>query len=243
MDALMALTRTFDLWNLAAFIWLIGCWFGTGWRIEHPPKGRPSVSILMKTLRREWMRQFVARDPRIFDGNILANLRESTAFFASATMIAIGGGLALLGNVDRVIGLAQQFEIEQALTSQWEVKIIVVLLIVVDAFLKFVWSNRLFGYCAIIMGSVPNNPEDPRALPRAMQAAEINIRAARSFNAGLRGVYFALGGLAWLAGPLALFVATTTVACISWRREFASGSRRILLDEAALEAGMAPGQP
>ena len=51
-----------------------------------------------------------------------------------------------------------------------------------------------------------------------MQAAEINIIAARSFNLGLRCVYFALGALGWLAGPLGLFLATNYVLFISWRR-------------------------
>ena len=242
-NAMLAIWGSFTLWDGLAVLWLFGSWQWIGWRIEYPPKGKPSVSVLMKTLRRDWMGQFVHRDPRIFDGNILSNLRESTAFFASATMIAIGGGLALIGNVERISGLARQFDMASIPAIQWEIKIVVVLLFVVDAFLKFVWSNRLFGYCAIIMGSVPNDPRDPRALPRAMQAAEINIRAARSFNAGLRGVYFALGGLAWLAGPIPLFIAASAVLYISWRREFASGSRRILMDEAAYEARMAPSDP
>ncbi len=234
--AALSILTSFGLSDLLAVIWLFVAWLWIGWRIEHPPQNKPSVSVLMKALRREWMGQFVERDPRIFDGNILANLRESTAFFASATMIAIGGGLALIGNADRITGLARQFDMAHIPTIQWEVKIIVILLLVVDAFLKFVWSNRLFGYCAIIMGSVPNDPRDPRAVPRAMQAAEINIRAARSFNAGLRGVYFALGGLAWLIGPLALTMAVSVVLFITWRREFASGSRRVLLGEDASAA-------
>lgn len=242
-NALDAIIRSFSLWDLLAVVWLIASWGWIGWRTEHPPAGKPSVSVLMKELRREWMRQFVHREPRIFDGNILSNLRESTAFFASASMIAIGGGLALIGNADRLSLLARQFEVDYIPTIKWEIKILVPLLLVVDAFLKFVWSNRLFGYCAIIMGSVPNDPADPRAMPRALQAAEINIRAARSFNAGLRNVYFALGALAWLAGPLALILAVAFVLFISWRREFASGSRRVLLEEAASEARMIPSQP
>lgn len=44
----------------------------------------------MNAYRREWMRHFVTRSPRIFDGNILTTLREGTAFFASACLIAVG---------------------------------------------------------------------------------------------------------------------------------------------------------
>ena len=67
------------------------------------------------------------------------------------------------------------------------------------------------------------------AYPRANQAAEINITAAKSFNSGLRCVYFALGALGWLAGPLALLVTTIAVLAVTLRREFASGSRRAIL--------------
>ena len=74
------------------------------------------------------------------------------------------------------------------------------LLFLADALLKFIWSNRLFGYCAVLMAAVPNDADDPRAFHRAAQAAEVNITAARSFNRGLRSVYFALAALAWLLG-------------------------------------------
>lgn len=208
---------------------LLACWLWIGWRTEHPPKNRPSVSVLMKDYRREWMRQFITREPRIFDGNILSTLREGTSFFASAAMIGIGGGLALIGNSDRLVGLARELDVAQVSSLTFEIKIMVTLLFVVDAFLKFVWSHRLFGYCAIMMAAVPNDHTDPLAQVRALQAADLNITAARSFNAGLRSVYFALGSLAWLLGPLALALAALAVFLITWRREFASHSRRVIL--------------
>lgn len=46
------------------------------------------------------------------------------------------------------------------------------------------------------MASVPNQPDDPLALPRAGQAAELKIRAAWNFNRELRSVYFALASVA-----------------------------------------------
>ena len=232
----------FTVADLMAVAWLFLAWLGIGWITEHPPRRHPSASVLMKAYRREWMRHFVTRDPRIFDGNILTTLREGTAFFASACMIAVGGGLALIGKTDQLAGMAQQFDLGHVPALKWEVKIVVVLFFVANALLRFVWSHRLFGYCAIMMAAVPNRADDPRALPTAMQAAEINITAARSFNSGLRCVYFALGALGWLAGPLGLFLATNYVLFISWRREFASNSRRVILDGAPLAPGVPPGQ-
>ena len=65
-------------------------------------------------------------------------------------------------------------------------------------------------------------------LPAAAQAAEVNITAARSFNRGLRSIYFALGALGWLLGPLALMITTLLAAGVMIRREFASHSREVM---------------
>ena len=43
--------------------------------------------------RRNWMQHMAARDVRIFDAQVLNGLRQGTAFFASTTMIATGGGI------------------------------------------------------------------------------------------------------------------------------------------------------
>jgi uncharacterized membrane protein len=214
--------------DLVAVALLIGAWVGIGFLIEHPPASYPSVSNLMADFRREWMRQMVTRQPRIFDATIIESLRQGTAFFASACMIAIGGGVALIGNSDRLIGLASDLTL-QSEGVLIEVKIIMVLAFLANALLKFIWANRLFGYCSVLMAAVPNDITHPQAYPRAAQAAEINITAARSFNRGLRAIYFALAALGWLLGPWALIVTTMVASGIILRREFASVSRQVIL--------------
>ena len=69
------------------------------------------------------------------------------------------------------------------------------------------------------------------AAPRARQAAEINITAAKSFNRGLNSIYFALAALGWLIGPWALILATALTAGVLMRREFASQSRLVMLED------------
>lgn len=155
--------------------------------------------------------------------------RQGTAFFASASMIAIGGAFALFGNAEEVAGLGNDLTLANDPAIMWEIKLVVVMVFLVNAFLKFVWSNRLFGYCAVLMAAVPNDPTDPRATPRADQAAEINITAARSFNRGLRSIYFGMAACAWFFGPLALVTATLFTLGVLWRREFASRSRAALI--------------
>ncbi|GAW34671.1 hypothetical protein RA2_01723 [Roseovarius sp. A-2] len=208
---------------------LLGVWICTTLLIENAPRRWPSTSNLMADYRREWMVQFVTRDPRIFDSQMIGQLRQGTAFFASATLIAIGGALALLGDLEQVIGLADDLSAGQRPMIVWEIKILLVVLFLVNAFLKFVWSNRLFGYCAVLMGAVPNDPGHPAALARARKAGEINITAARGFNRGLRALYCALAATAWLLGAHALIAAALVTALVLLRREFASASRAVLM--------------
>ena len=221
----------FTVLDAVAVLSLLLVWQGIGWRIENPAPGRLSTSKLVARYRREWMEQMVTRQPRIFDGAILSTLRQGPSFFASASMIAIGGGLALLGNTDRLSGVAADLAQTETPALVWEVRILLVIGLLTNAFLSFVWSHRLFGYCAVVMASVPNDPDDPRARPRAAQAAEVNITAARSFNRGLRAVYFAMAALAWFAGAWALIGATLVTFFVLWRREFASRSRAVLMED------------
>lgn len=216
---------TLDLILLAG---LVLCWLVSGWLSEHPPRSLPSVSLLMEEYRRDWMRTFVTREPRIFDATLIDSLRQGTAFFASACMIAIGGGVALIGNAAAVQRLTDELPLTGS-GPDVALKMLPVIGFLANALLKFVWAHRLFGYCSILMAAVPNDPQDPFAFHRAGQAAEINITAARSFNRGLKSIYFALAALGWLLGPWGLLAGSVLATGILLRREFASHSRRVIL--------------
>ncbi len=223
------LLRLFTTLDFVAVGTILVAWAAIGWLIENPPRTRLSVSRLMAQYRREWMQVMVTRQPRIFDAQALGTLRQGTSFFASATMIAIGGALALIGNAEQLQGIAQDLTLGRDPRIVWELKLLLAVFFLANAFLKFVWAHRLFGYCLVLMGSVPNDPDDPAAWPRAAQAAEINITAVRGFNRGLRSVYFAFGATAWMLGALPLMAATAITLGVLWRREFASQSRAVLM--------------
>ena len=216
------------LLDVVALTLTLTLWLAVGWIIEHPPARWPSVTQLMQGYRREWMTQFISRTPRVFDGTIIDSLRQGTAFFASASMIAVGGGLALIGNPALLSGLAADLPLPADL-AQIRLRGLLVVAFLVNALLKFVWASRLFGYCAVVMAAVPNDLTDPLAALRAGQAADLNITAAKSFNRGLRSIYFALGALAWILGPWALMAAAVLVAGVLLRRDFASTSRQVML--------------
>ncbi len=220
--------RHFSALDAIAVIYLVGAWGLLGYVIENPPKSRISTSVLVADYRREWMVHMITRKPRIFDATVLSTLREGTSFLASACLIAIGGGLAAISNAERLSGVARDLALD-APQIIWEVKILLALFFITNAFLRFIWSSRLFGYCGVVMASVSNDENDPKALPRAQKAGELNITAARAFNSGIRGIYFGLGALSWLLGPVGLLIGSTLVIAIMLRREFASSSRAILL--------------
>jgi len=131
---------TLDLILLAG---LVLAWLISGWLSEHPPQSLPSVSSLMEDYRRDWMRTFVTRQPRIFDATLIDSLRQGTAFFASACMIAIGGGVALIGNAAAVQRLTDELPIGAG--PDVALKMLPVIGFLANALLKFVWAHRLFG--------------------------------------------------------------------------------------------------
>ena len=223
----IALFSTLDFIALGLLLLL---WVGIGWRIENPSKTHPSTSVLMAGYRREWMERMVTRQPRVFDAQILGTMRQGTAFFASTSMIALGATLAMIGNADRLAGVAQDITRMDQPAIIWELKLMVLAFFLANAFLKFVWAIRLFGYSSVLMAAVPNDADDPMAYPRARQAAEINITAGRSFNRGLRALYFTVAAATWLAGSVPLILGTLLTASVIWRREFWSQSRKILID-------------
>jgi uncharacterized membrane protein len=228
MNPLSLINADFTALDNAALAVLVLLWLGVGRIIEHPPARRPSVSVLMEAYRKDWLVEFISRDPRIFDIALMESLRQSAAFFTSASMIAIGGGVAVIGNSATLQGLTMDLTIAQP-GDLIRLKFLVVVVLLSNALLKFVWAHRLFSYSGILMGAVPNDPAAVSAPLRAAQAAEVNITAARNFNRGLRSIYTALGTLSWLLGPWGLLAGTLLTQGLLIRREFASQSRAVLL--------------
>ncbi len=223
---------TLSLWDITAVAATLLAWAVIGWLIEHPPKDHPSVTRLVAEYRRDWMLVFMDRSPRIFDAQILNGLRQGTSFFASTGILAIGGLMALIGNPGPLQSVNAALELDPGSALLWQTKLGFVMFFVVMAFLRFVWANRLFGYCSIIMASVPNDQTAPHALSRAKLAGEINIRAAMNFNRGLRGMYFALAALGWLVHPWVLLGACALTLWTLYSREFQSLSRQLMAERA-----------
>ncbi len=220
------------LWDAMALGYLALVFWAIGWSVTHHPRGWLSTGEMVSAYRLLWMRRAARRDVRVTDITLLGLLRTGASFLASMTMFAIGGAVALLGQIDLLESLAQDvvggFGAPRA-TQQ--VKLLCLIGILVYAFLKFVWSIRVFGYCAVVMGAMPGDQAhdtDEEIEREASRAAELNRLAARNFNDGLRAIYCGLAMLAWFLGPLAFACATTLTGIMLFRREFASDTRAAL---------------
>jgi uncharacterized membrane protein len=174
------------------------------------------------------MRMLYRDDPRIVDTTIQASLLSGIAFFASTTIIVVGGLIALLGATDQAIRVLADipFAIKHS-RGTWELKVLLLITIFVYAFFKFAWSFRLLKYSAILIGATPLRSEiDAKAEDFARRIAELISLEAVHFNQGLRSYFFALAALGWFIHPYLFIAATAWVTVVLYRRDFHSRSLR-----------------
>ena len=198
---------------------------------DHSPLRNKALSSIMARRRRAWMLEMARRDLRMIDTQILQGLQNGAAYFGSASILAIGGCFALLGATDQVLEIYQDLPVDVDIPRQlFELRVFGLTTIVVYSFFKFGWAYRLFNYCSILVGAVPmcDQADEDTRKKAALEAAEMNIIASRHFNAGLRGIFFALAYLGWFIGPLTLCFSTVFVMAVLTRRNYFSAARAIV---------------
>jgi uncharacterized membrane protein len=199
--------------------------------LEHTSYGRDSLSARMHAYREVWIRRMLDRQARMVDMQIMASLQNGTAFFASTSLLAIGGALALLRSTKDALGVLSELPIDLSPTpALWEIKCVGLTLIFVYAFFKFAWAYRLFNYVAILLGAMPpaKARDTPEAEAHVIRTTRLFEAAGRHFNRGQRAFFFALGYLGWFVSPWVLFASTALVVIVTWRRQFASNAWRAM---------------
>jgi uncharacterized membrane protein len=191
----------------------------------------------MNVRRRRWLEQAMLRDNRIIDTQVMNGLQNGTAFFASTSLIAVGGAVTLLGATDQIMQVRSDFPLAGITTRlSWEIKVVGLVVIFAYAFFKFAWSYRLFNYSAILLGALPaaspdQSPEARRALEECLS---MNVAAGRHFNRGQRAFFFVLAYLGWFISPLALGLFTVGVMVVMWNRQFGRSADDALATGSAL---------
>lgn len=231
MDVTLPLT-----WDDAAAIVLFAvAWFAYALAVGGRLTSRVSLTTAMNRQREAWMQTMARRDLRMVDTGIMAGLQQGTAFFASTSLIALGGCLALVRQPEEVATVLSDLPfVTPVAPGLFELKAIGLTMLFAYSFFKFAWAYRLFNYCSILIGAVPvfrdGSPELDAAVARA---ARMNVLAGRHFNAGLRGIFFSIGYLGWFVGTVPFAVATLFVAAVLIRRQFFSSARTVVLEPPA----------
>lgn len=216
-----------DIVALAAFAVL---WVGYTMLAEHRKARSRTLSAVMAIHREIWMRSLCDRENRISDTSLMGNLMRAVSFFASASILIMGGLVALMGagehgyQIYREMPFASQTSLES-----FEMKVLLLAGVFVYTFFQFTWALRQFNYCCILMGAAPAIDADTAAKDGfAVHAARLQDLAANTFNRGLRAYYFALAMMMWFVHAGAFLIAAACVVAILYRREFHSKSLQTL---------------
>jgi uncharacterized membrane protein len=215
--------------DLLAIAYFFAAWIAYSVIIEKTGAGRGSLNARVNSYRDNWMTELIGREVRMVDAQVTAALQNGTAFFASTSLIAIGGALSLMRASEDLMPIMYLLNLGSVPSRQlWELKMLGLIVVFVYAFFKFAWSYRLFNYFAIMVGAAPPPAakDTPAAKAFAHRAARLCEDAGRHFNRGQRAFFFALGYLGWLLGPIPLVISTTGVVIVMWRRQFASESSK-----------------
>lgn len=209
--------------DIGALCWFFLCWFGYAYYAERKATTKACLSSVLHRHRIRWMEQMIARENRVADASLIANLERNVSFFASSTLLILAGVVTALGAVEKFHGATHEIPwIVHSSREVLQIKLIILGGVFIYAFFKFTWSLRQYGFACVIVGSAPFVPGDTISAELPQQAAKVISRAAHAFNLGLRSYYFALSFLVWFVHPVFFIVITAWVVAVLYRREFKS---------------------
>lgn len=216
--------------DTAALLWFLAAWAGYTLFADRKAKTSRTLVSVMHAHRVRWMTAMLLRENRIVDSNIVRNLLQGVAFFASTTIFIIAGLIAVLGARDHAIQLLSDLPFAAPMSKAlWELKLLLLMKVFVYAFFKFTWSLRQFNYFSVIIGCSPPATREPeRHAAYIRHGADVSSLAAKHFNRGLRAYYFGLAALGWFVNPWLFMIVTTWVVAVLYWREFRSDTLQAL---------------
>jgi uncharacterized membrane protein len=216
--------------DLAALVFFLACWLFYEPLLKLLSRGA-SLNSDMTVIRGAWMGQMARREIRLMDANLLGHALNSASFFASSNLLLIAASAGALFGGESTFASVSSLEVIQTSTRfLFEGQLALMVAVLARGLLAFIWAIRQMNYSLAIMGATPEGEAVDPALQSAFAdaAARTLNPALSSFNAGVRGYYFALAAAAWLFGPLAFFIATVgAVALLVWRQRQSSAAKAI----------------
>lgn len=222
----------FELIDLVAALFFLIAWMTHYWVVYSSPLRTRSISYCMFDYRVRWMKSMMHREAHMVDALIQNSLQQGNLFFASSSILVIGAMLAGLGAADQAVTILNDLPFSTQTTRlEWDIKVVLVLLIFTFAFFKFAWSYRLFNYVIILIGSAPQVIAEGRDSDQfALKLARLHALGASHFQTGLNAFFFALAASTWFLNAWIFLVATVWVSLVLYRRAFRSTFRRVLAE-------------
>ena len=118
--------------------WFFVVWFGFYILAEISPLRSRSITSEVNKQRRRWMEQMLGREMKMIDTQIMGNLGNGIAFFASTSILIVGGlSAALASGTQAVIILKDLPFVSNPSVLAFEAKVLLLIGIFIYAFIKF----------------------------------------------------------------------------------------------------------
>jgi uncharacterized membrane protein len=220
--------------DFVALIWFLTAWLGYAPFVRWKGGRYSMVAAVMVGHRRAWMHSLLGRDVKVADTAIIGHIMSTAAFFASTSVVVVGALLGVLINLQSGVQSGAGFWHEAATRSPLEIKLAMMFVVAVYAFLSFTWAIRQANFGAVMIGAAPAPPIAPALRERLAESmAKIITSVAQSYDNGMRAYYFALGAVTWFVHPLLFISVTGGVVALLLARQAGSGTALALQEIAA----------
>ncbi|MEQ1804164.1 MAG: DUF599 domain-containing protein, partial [Burkholderiaceae bacterium] len=108
METFFRLITVLPGWDWVALAVFFGGWVGYARFAKRRAASQPSVLASTNRIRHQWMLQSTRREVRVLDAIVMQSLATSPSFFASTTILIIGGLLAALSTTDKATELVRE---------------------------------------------------------------------------------------------------------------------------------------
>lgn len=227
MSFLVRVTQVLPWFDWLALTWFFAAWWGYAAFARRRGAIEGTLLSTSNAIRRRWMVQATLRENRMLDGVVVQSMSNSSHFFASTTILIIGGLVAALGAGDKAFEMFQEIPFATRTSALvLDLKLLVLTGVYVFAFFRFSWSMRQYSFGALLIGAAPSHPhfQQDEAAREAFgdHAGQVMGLAAETFNDGLRAIYMSFAVVLLLMSPLAFAVGTAGVLYVLYQREFHS---------------------